>query len=217
MRIAALVLLVASCLHAQTAVGVLLLLGLTDTADTKWDGSVSARAGRIAEIEPWRFEGGDAIRGTDSWIISTHEVRLFGGRGLFGQNNAIPHVANGVILRLLDTTENTEIDVKTAQGDFTIRLRDIPYGKPANALNNRVMADRVPPFLQLASSPEEQDYPAAAADKNGNVWLAYMEFRHHKEHDRLRANLRAAPSDFSEYKAPPGGDQVFVMKISGGA
>ena len=217
MRIAALLLLAASGLQAQTAVGVRLLLGLTDTADTKWDGSVSARAARISEIEPWRFEGSDAIRGPDSWTLSTHEVRLFGGRGLFGQNAVVPHVANGVILRLADATENTEIGVKTAQGDFTIRLRDIPYGKTVNALNNRVMAERVPPFVQLTSSPDEQDYPAAAADKNGSVWLAYMEFRHNKDHDRLRANLSAAPSDFSEYKAPPGGDQVFVMKISGGA
>ncbi|HEX4595582.1 MAG TPA: hypothetical protein VH157_14960 [Bryobacteraceae bacterium] len=211
MRIAALLLLGGFWLHAQTAIGVRVLFGLTDTADTKWDGSATARAGRIAGIEPWRFEGSDAIRG-ETWTASTHGARLFGGLAA----PASPHVANGVILRLDDANDGTEIDVKTSQGDFSIRLRDIPYGKTLNALNDRVMVDRIPPVVQLTSSPEEQDYPAAVADKNGNVWLAYLEFRHNKDHDRLRANLRAAPSDFSEYKAPPGGDQILVMKITGG-
>jgi hypothetical protein len=216
MRIAALFLLAGFCVNAQTAIGVRVLFGLTDAADTKWDGSATTRSGHIAEIEPWRFEGSDAIQAGDSWTASTHEVRLFGGRGLFGTQAAIPHVANGVILRLDNAGENTEIDLKTAQGDFTIRLRDIPYGKPLNALNNRVMVDRIPPFVQLTSSPEEQDYPTAVVDKSGNIWMAYLEFRHNKEHDRLRANLRAAPSNFSEYKTPTGGDQILVIKISGG-
>ena len=54
------------------------------------------------------------------------------------------------------------------------------------------MVDRIPPFVQLTNSPEEQDYPTAVVDKSGSVWMAYLEFRHNKDHDRLRANLRAA-------------------------
>ena len=215
MRISSLLLLAAFCLQAQAAVGVRVIFGLADRGETKWDGSATARSGHIASIEPWRFEGTDAVQGT-SWTASTHEVRLFGGRGLFGQTVQVPHVANGVVLYLDQETEDTEIDVKTAQGNFTIRLRDIPYGKVTNALNNRVMLDRLPPYHQLTSSPEEQDYPAAVSDKSGNVWLAYMEFHHNRNHDRLRANLKTAPKDFTEYKAPTGGDQIFLMKISGG-
>ncbi len=215
MRISSLLLLAAFCLQAQGAVGVRVVFGLTDRGETKWDGSATARSGHIATIEPWRFEGTDAVQGT-SWTASTHEVRLFGGRGLFGQTQQVPFVANGVVLYLDDASENTEIDVKTAQGNFTIRLRDIPYGKVTSALNNRVMVDRIPSYQQLTSSPEEQDYPAAVADKSGNVWLAYMEFHHNKDHNRLRANLRTAPTDFSQYKEPTGGDQIFLMKISSG-
>ncbi len=215
MRTSSVILLAAFSLHCYAATGVRVVFGLTDTSETRWNGSATVRAGHLAEIEPWRFEGNDAIQG-NSWTASTHEIRLFGGRGLFGGANAIPFVANGIILRLDDANENTEVDVKTAQGDFTVRLRDIPYGKAANALNNRVTIDRVPPFVQLTSSAEEQDYPAAATDKSGNVWLAYMEFHHNKDHNRLRASLRSAPADFSEYKTPTGGDQILVMKISAG-
>ena len=121
-----------------------------------------------------------------------------------------------MVLYLDDANENTEIDLRTAQGNFTVRLRDIPYGKSANGLNNRVMTDRIPPFVQLTSSAEEQDYPAAVADKNGNVWLAYMEFKHNKDHNRLRANRQQPVTDFSEFKAPTRGDQILVMKIAGG-
>ena len=45
-------------IHA--AIGVRLLLGVTDRAEAKWDGSVSAERGRILSIDGWRFEGEDA-------------------------------------------------------------------------------------------------------------------------------------------------------------
>ena len=215
MKTALLGALVMFCIHADAAVGVRVIFGLTDTAATNWDGSAAARSGHIAEIEPWRFEGPDSIQG-NSWTASTHRVRLFVGTAQAGAANANPFVANGVILRLDEANDNTEIDVKTAQGNFTVRLRDIPFGKSVTLLNSRVMVDRIPSIVQLTNSPEEQDYPAAAVDKTGNVWLAYSEFRHNKDHDRLRANMQTAPANFSDYKAPTGGDQILVMKISGG-
>ena len=201
--------------HAQAAVGVRIIFGLTDRAEVKWDGSVAARGGRIVSIEPWRFEGTDALRG-NSWTASTHIIRLFGGRGLFGNVTELPHVANGVMLYLDDSNENTSIDITTTQGNFTIRLSEIPYGKVANALSNRVMIDRIPPVTQLTSSPEEQDYPDAIADKNGNVWVAYMEFKHNPDHNHLRANVEQPITDFSQLKSPTGGDQVMLMKIVNG-
>ena len=201
--------------HAQAAVGVRVIFGLTDRAEVKWDGSVAARGGRIVSIEPWRFEGTDALRG-NSWTASTHPIRLFGGRGLFGNVTELPHVANGVMLYLDDSNENTSIDITTTQGNFTIRLSEIPYGKVANALSNRVMIDRIPPVTQLTSSPEEQDDPAAIADKSGNVWVAYMEFKHNPDHNHLRANVEQPITDFSQLKSPTGGDQVMLMKIVNG-
>jgi hypothetical protein len=202
-------------LGAQTAIGVRVIFGLTDRSEVKWDGSAEVRGGRIASVEPWRFEGADAING-NSWVASTHPVRLFGGRGLFGLSTELPVVANGVVLYLDDASGNTTIDVNTAQGNFSVRVGDIPYGKIANALNNRVIIDRIPPVTELTNSPEEQDYPAAVSDKSGNVWLAYMEFKHNPDHNRLRANVTQPITDFATLKAPTGGDQVFVMKIVGG-
>jgi len=75
----------------------------------------------------------------------------------------------------------------------------------------------VPPVASITNTPDEQDYPAATADQDGNVWLAYLEFRHHPEHDRIRANYQEEPKDFSELAAPTGGDHIAVRKYSGGA
>ncbi|MEO7653612.1 MAG: hypothetical protein ABIZ80_24400, partial [Bryobacteraceae bacterium] len=196
---------------AQGAIGVRLLLGLTDTASTKWDGSVAARGARIRSLEQWRFEAQDKISGNE-WTLSTHAIRVFGG-----SRPAAPQiVANGVIVWLDGESDSTELQVKTPQGSFTVRLGDIPFGKASFALNRRAMADRIPAAAQITSSTEEQDFPAAAADKDGNIWLAYLEFRHSADHNKLRAALKSEPKDFSHLTTPTGGDQIFVKKYSGG-
>ena len=211
-RYAAVPLLMALAASANAAVGVRVLLGLTDSKTTNWDGSATANGARIVSIEPWRFEGKDAISG-NQWTMSTHPIRLFGGARLA----QITPVANGVIVWLDGATDSSTLQIKTPQGEFTVRLGDIPYGKSSFALDRRAMADRVPGFTQITKSPDEQDYPAAAVAKDGTVWMAYTQFRHYKDHDRLRAPLKTPLTDFSELKAPTGGDQILVSKFSNGA
>ena len=79
---------------ARAAVGVRLIFGLTDQSETCWDGSVAPGRTRITAIDPWRFEGADALNG-NSWRLSTHPIRLFGG-----QVGPRPVVANGVVVWL---------------------------------------------------------------------------------------------------------------------
>ncbi len=210
--LAAFSLLLALAASAHAAVGVRVLFGLTDNEPTRWDGTATASGASILSIEPWRFEGKDSIAG-NQWNMSTHPIRLFGGARLAN----ITPVANGVIVWLDRATDSSTLRIKTPQGEFNVRLSDIPYGKASFALDRRVMADRVPGFTQITNSPDEQDYPATAAAKDGTVWLAYTEFRHYKDHDRLRAPLTQPLADFSELKASPGGDQILLRKYSNGA
>lgn len=199
---------------AQTSsIGVRIVCGLTDTSPTKWDGSATARGAQIMRAEPWRFDGDDALSAPNRWVMSTHPIRLFGG----GAQTQPRVVANGVIL-YLDTAQNgAELQVETAQGNFTVKLADIPYGKAQFPLDGKVMVDRIPTPMQITGSPEEQDLPAATVDKTGSVWVAYMEFKHNPEHNRLRANFRTAPTDLAAWNAPTGGDQIFVQRQSGGS
>ena len=206
-RTLSLLLLFSFQMHA--AVGVRLLLGVTDRVEMKWDGSVSADRGRILSIDGWRFEGQDAIEGA-SWRASTHRIRLFGARGA----QQPPFVANGVIVWLEPVDENATLNVKTANGAFSVKLSEIPFGKRTTALAGRVAAERIPMAWQVTNSAEEQDYPAAAVDKNGSIWLAYVEFKHNPDHNHIRANFTERPANFDAMKAPPGGDQVFLKRFS---
>jgi hypothetical protein len=212
-KILALLLASASISSAQT--GVRILLGMTDKQPTKWDGSVRARGTEVRSIEPWRFDGGDSLQGS-GWKLSTHPARLFNAGSQIGLAS-VPLVPNGVIVRIASAAPDAQLDVETAQGNFSVRLSDIGFGKVTHPLDGRARVDLVPPADQITNDREEQDYPVAAAAPDGTVWLAYAEFKHHKDHDRLRANLTAAPADFAAYKQPTGGDRVLARSLRNGS
>jgi hypothetical protein len=212
MKPLALLLVLARIATADTAVRV--LFGIGDEPATRWDGSAVARGAQIISVEPWRFDGDDAILPNNSWKASLHPIRLFGGQAKQlpkkKQNNAI---ANGVVLTL---SAAAEVAIKTTQGDFSFNLRDLAYASPVRFLNNRVAVELMPPARRITNSPEEQDYPAAAVDKNGEIWVAYVEFKHHPDHNRMRANMQQPLKDFAPLKSAAGGDQLYLRKLSNG-
>ncbi len=214
-RLIALILISAAAFAQSPGVGVRILLGVTDREPNRWDGGVVVRGAEIRSIEPWRFEPTDSIAGS-SWKISTNRVRLFGGGGQMGLTEP-PVVANGVIVRLSRLSPDAALDVTTSHGNFSVRLADLTYGKMVPELNGGVSIDLTPPVTQITSDPQEQDHPAATAAKDGAIWLAYTEFIHHKDHDRLRANMQTAPPDFAEYQAPTGGDRVVARSYRNGS
>src|SRR5262245_29808614 len=77
--------------------GYRILLGLTDTASERWDGSLTVASGVLARIESWRFDMQDAFGEKNEtsahWRLATHPMRAFGGQ----QQQQQRIVANGVI------------------------------------------------------------------------------------------------------------------------
>ena len=203
-------LVLAYAVHAQDRVSVRILLGVTDTASSVWDGSLTADGATVDSLEPWRFEGNDRITGS-AWRISTHMIRLFGA-----QPNR-PIVANGVVAHLSARQPDAAVRVTTAQGNFEFRLTEVPYGTVIRRLEGKAFVDRVPSPLRITNTPDEEDYPSAAMAKDGSVWMAYSVFRHHPDHDRLRAPLQKPLTDFAPLKAPTGGDQIMLRHYANGA
>ncbi len=201
-------------LGAQTPVSVRILFGITDTESQQWDGAVKLEGGgTVTSLEQWRFEGNDSISGS-TWKARTHPVRLFNQGRQFNGQPIQDIVANGVIAMLSGASKNTVLAVNTAQGNFEVPLSEIPYGASVLRLNGRVFADRAPPAFRLTETPDEEDFPCAAVDKNGGVWIAYLVFRHSPDHNLLRAPLRTVPTDFSKLSEPTGGDQIFARHYS---
>ncbi len=189
-----------------------ILLGLTDQEDTKWDGSLSVSPGTIARLEPWRFDGEDHLEGNTGWKISTHPARAFGQ----GQGRVV--VANGVVVTFSGLAPESRVRVETAQGNFQFRPADLDYGASARLLGGRAMVDRVPPTEQITNTAgQDHDYPAAAADREGNIWVAYERFSPNPKFLGIRMATQERVQNLAELAEPPGGDQIFLVRYSQGA
>src|SRR2546423_230603 len=138
---------------AGAEVAVRILLGVGDQAETSWNGRATARGARIAAIEPWRFDGDDAMLPGNRWKISTHVTRRFGAQALALRTFS----ANGVVVQLEGETEESALNIETPGGAFTVRLNEIPLGKSKTGLGGKIVADRVPPYWRITNSAEEQD------------------------------------------------------------
>lgn len=199
---------------SEDEVGFRILLGLTDTKSTTWDGSISVTHGTVVRTEPWRFDDGDRFEnssGAHRWKISTHPARAF----LAAQER--PVVANGLIVTFRQLTPASEVRVETAQGSFQFRPADLPYGHAAKFLDGRAMVDRVPATTPVTRSRDEQDYPAAAVDREGNVWVAYLQFTPNPKFLGIRMALKQPPKDLAELAEPTGGDRIFLTRYHRGA
>jgi hypothetical protein len=215
--------LLAGAAPGSAAVAVRVLLGVGDQEVTNWSGGVTAQGAKIAAVEPWRFDADDAMLPGNRWKMSTRRIRLFGGAPAVPAPassaqytpttvTAQPFSANGVVVSLTGETEDSSIEVETPRGNFSVRLNEIPYGKTKSGLDGKAVAERVPPFERITSDPQEQDQPAAVTDSSGNIWLAYLEFKHNPDHDKIRNT----PENFENMSAKPGGDQIVARKYAGG-
>src|SRR5262249_55413007 len=128
-----------------------------------------------------------------------------------------PVVANGVIVTFRNLTSASEVSVETAQGKFNFRPGDLPYGKAVKLLDGRVMVDRVTAGARIAGSRDEQDFPAGATDREGNVGAAYLQFTANPKFTGIRWSGTGETKNFAELAEPAGGDQILLARWSRGA
>jgi hypothetical protein len=195
-----------------------ILLGMTDQTSATWDGSLTVSSGIVVRVEPWRFDQGDRLEplagnsSTARWKISTHPARAFGGQNRQQQ----PVVANGLIATLRNLNTSSEVTVESAQGKFQFKPAEIGYGKQVKLMEGRVRVDRVPASNAVVNTKDEQDFPAASADRDGNVWVAFQQFTLNQKFIGFRNQLRGEMKDFNELRESPGGDQVMLAQYSRG-
>jgi hypothetical protein len=199
-----------------------ILFGLNDANSTKWDGSLTVQPGRIARVEPWRFDEDDALgevsagSPTARWKMNTHPARAFAAAAL-GPAARQNVVANGIVATFRELTPDSVVSVETAQGKFQFRPSDISYGKTLKLLDGRTMVDRVPSSTAVARSRDDQDFPASAVDREGRVWVTYLQFKPNPKFLGIRWTGPAAQKDMAELAEPTGGDQIMLMSYSGGS
>ena len=106
--------------HAQTAAAFRVLFGVNDASTTRWDGSLKVIQAGQYTLEPWRFEATDNIVG-EIFHFSTRSVSNAPSGGL--------PLANGFILTATAVGDGSEFSFSTAQGKFSFRASEVPYGK----------------------------------------------------------------------------------------
>ncbi|MBI5772659.1 MAG: hypothetical protein HZA89_02820, partial [Verrucomicrobia bacterium] len=216
--------------------GVRIRFGLTDTGNTKWDGTVSVAPGQVASISGWRFQQADKVEGTIGWKAETRPLTVRrsnaqkqaakkaaqqGGKKKKGKAAAAdgaPMADNGVILHLADVTEDSVVTVKTAKGNFTFAMRDIPYGKVIEKLEGAVDIERTAATAKLTSQRTDDDFPSVTVAKDGTTYVTYVSYTPGLDRDERARTWRDGeePKDFAFLATPPGGDQLWLRVQSGG-
>ncbi len=181
----------------------LISLGVGDKGPTSWDGSITVSPGGIDSIRGWRFMAGDSIDSVSSWNCSSRS----------GPGAGDPMMPNGIVVTTPDDNSGATFNLKTAQGDFSFRAADIPWGMSQKYLQGRVAVERVPSMTRLTESTEEQDFPSIA-QAGDSVYVTYTEFVHSDRSKESSQQLEAPPANFDDYARPAGGDQVFLMTFS---
>lgn len=211
--------------------GVRIRFGLTDEGNTKWDGAVSVAPGRVDSISGWRFQQSDAVDGTHGWKADTRPLTVrrsnaqkqkqaaaTGGKkkGKAAAAADGPIADNGVVLRLIDVTEDSVVSVTTAQGKFSFKLADVPYGKVVEQLNGAVDLERTAATQSLTRSRADDDFPAVAVAPDGTTYIAHISFTPGLDRDERARTWTKAPADFAFLATPPGGDQIFLRTVKNG-
>jgi hypothetical protein len=122
-------------------------------------------------------------------------------------------VPNGVFVAL-KAPDDARLSVETQQGKFAVALADLADGSTRPYLDGKVEAQLVPTAATLYNGPDQEDFPAAAADERGNVWVACVV--HQARGPATLAPLKERPKAFADYVPGGGGDQVRLFRFADG-
>ena len=174
-----------------------IVFGLTDSAPSRWDGSVQLQDGHVTAIQGVRFGPEDSTDYQSSWRAVTRQ-----------QGNQI--LENGVIVTAAGGPQS-RWRIQTPKGAFSFTLRDLRWGDPKTFLDGAVSIEQVPPTKQLTTSDDDEYAPAIAAAPDG-TWIAFTRFQHS---DRTLEGILATGRPLDRFDAlarPAGGEQVVVMR-----
>src|SRR5216684_6581697 len=153
--------------------------------ETDYSGTFTLNEGRVAEIIPWRFFGGDRLDGPSSWTLRTRRAnmenqpddpRLISTPG--ANQNIVPKAISAVI----DAPSTASAKIETRRGSYTFPLAELRSGRVLNFEDGDVTVQSVPapqgisPANQ-ANTPVEHDYPSFTIASDGSAWVAWQAYQ----------------------------------------
>jgi len=219
--------------------GILLevVLGLKDTAPTKWDGSITVSGGELVSLmsfpgkkqwqdgrwkqstalkpggpaKPKQAKKNDAPKKNQPAKKDDTAQKIQSGKK--DESAKKPETQPIRLQIVLVGTTEMEVAVKTAQGDFSVSLAKLALTSsvPEMFLDGQASVRRLPLARTLTRAETDDDYPALAAAPDGKFWCAYLAYNRGTGVDR-------AETDAGRYESliPRGnGDQVRLMSYDG--
>jgi hypothetical protein len=210
-------------------VTVRLLLGVGDRQPQAWSGRATVDKGEVVGVEGWRFRAGDKVTGTDAWEAKSLIIRrpapgkkaaakqaakqAAAGKTTSTSNTGPAVTATGVLVALKAPADAT-LTVETEQGKFQVPLADLTNGTVRRRLDGRVEVQRIPPYVPLVEGPDQDDFPSAAVDTQGGVWVSYVV--HSARGPEVSEAIRERPKGFTRFVPEGGGDQVRLLRFADG-
>jgi len=200
-----------------------LMLGVGDQARQDWSGQIRVDQGEVVSVEGYRFRAGDEVTGSSSWKARSLPIRKTAKKALAkkvaakrqtGPGSAGPAITPTGVLVTFKGPSSATLSVESPQGPFQVRLADLEDGAAHPYLDGRVTAERIPNGITLLSSEEHEDFPAAAADSQGGVWVGFVAHEARGPNDLQAYQTR--PKRFAELAPKEGGDQVRLFRFANG-
>lgn len=180
---------------------------------TKWDGSLKVVGATLEQIRLWQDDPRDNVEGAQ-WVLSTKHNTPWNSEERKKGHEALPLADTALVIELSSVTTDAQLEFETAQGNFKVALKDVPLGGQKGALNGLVQFARLANSGVILTAPTEDDYPAAAVDRQGRLYVAYVAFAHGPDF-RNRGNLPEEPKSLDNLSQPTGGDQVLLLRLDG--
>ena len=143
--------------------------GYLRIAPKTYDGSVSVTGGRLVRLEGWRFFQADAVSGESSWKLEIKRVPFENQpdkpNKVAGNSGPTLNVVPAGVVVTADASSSS-IEFRTAQGTFSVPVREVVWGKHLAYLDGDAVVERVPTAFRVSpDNAEQHDYPSLAVTR----------------------------------------------------
>lgn len=182
--------------------------GHTDKEPRSWKGQVSATGGEVLTVRNWHPRPGDQVAGS-SWDLRTRPGVNFVVRAWEVERLTDPKRYLNLPGVIIDSTAQ-QLNVETANGNFTVRPADLQPGAPANFLDGAVRVERTTAAEAISSADAQNDFPSLLRVNNA-VLAAWVSFKDDRNEVVLR---RFDGSSWSATEVLPTGHRdIFLVRL----
>jgi hypothetical protein len=206
---------------ARTAIRI--AFGERQERETDYSGTITVSPGRVVELIPYRFFGGDQLNGTTGWRLVTRPANFENQPDQprpLSTAGANQNIVPKAVAAIVDAPASAGVTVQTGRGNFTFRLEDLANGRILSYEDGDVLVQAVPapervsPPAAAGAGPNaipDHDYPSMAVASDGSAWAAWQVYENGG--DRVLTAHSTATGWSAAEPLTAGGQDIFHTAI----